>query len=136
MKLLLIGVPLTVCGVLSAQTPAQERKENANRIAAGLRPSTVTVIERTAKAILVTGIAAEPPDRFPRYHAHAECPGVRPGVEGKQGYIEIEVEFRNLSEANHPASSISHTFCGPSLRKAVRPIWEKFSAMVPAASWM
>ena len=43
---------LTACGVLAAQTPAQERNENANRAASGQTPIyRVTVTERTAKAI-------------------------------------------------------------------------------------
>jgi outer membrane protein OmpA-like peptidoglycan-associated protein len=95
----IIAVFLTVCGVLSAQTPAQERKENANREASGLAPIyRVTVTERTAKSISYrnrsgatkidfTGTALMP-------NAHGEAK-----VEGKKGYIEIEVEFRNLPEA-------------------------------------
>ena len=48
---------VTVCammlsGILSAQTPAQERKENSQRTAAGLTPIyRVTVTERTTKSI-------------------------------------------------------------------------------------
>jgi len=100
MQLLLIGALLTVCGVLSAQTPAQERKENANRTAAGLTPIyRVTVTERTAKAISyrhrsgATKIDFRGTTLMPNAQGEAK-------VEGKQGYIEIEVEFRNLSEAN------------------------------------
>jgi outer membrane protein OmpA-like peptidoglycan-associated protein len=100
MKLLLIGAFLTVCGVLSAQAPAQERKENASRTAAGLTPIyRVTVTERTAKAISyrhrsgATKIDFRGTTLMPNAHGEAK-------VEGKQGYIEIEVEFRNLSEAN------------------------------------
>ena len=100
MKLHLIGALLTVCGVLSAQTPAQERKENANRTAAGLTPVyRVTVTERTAKAISyrhrsgATKIDFRGTALMPNAHGEAK-------VEGKQGYIEIAVEFRDLSEAN------------------------------------
>jgi outer membrane protein OmpA-like peptidoglycan-associated protein len=100
MKLLLIGAFLIVCGVLSAQTPAQERKENAKRTAAGLTPIyRVTVTERTAKAISyrhrsgATKIDFRGTTLMPNAQGEAK-------VEGKQGYIEIEVEFRNLSEAN------------------------------------
>jgi outer membrane protein OmpA-like peptidoglycan-associated protein len=99
MKLLLIGVFLTVCGALSAQTPAQERKENANRTTAGLTPIyRVTVTQRTAKAISyqhrsgATKIDFRGTTLMPNAHGEAK-------VESKQGYIEIEVEFRNLSEA-------------------------------------
>ena len=89
---------LLACGALSAQT-AQEKNENAGRAASGLPPIyRVTVTERTAKAISYqhrsgatkidfTGTALMP-------GAHGEAK-----VESKQGYIEIEVEFRNLPEA-------------------------------------
>jgi hypothetical protein len=91
---------LAVCGVLSAQTPAQERKENANRTVAGLTPIyRVTVTERTAKAISyqhrsgATKIDFRGTTLMPNAHGEAK-------VESKQGYIEIEVEFRNLPEAS------------------------------------
>jgi outer membrane protein OmpA-like peptidoglycan-associated protein len=99
MKLLLIGAFLTVCGVLSAQTPAQERKENAKRTVAGLTPIyRVTVTERTAKAISyqhrsgATKIDFRGTTLMPNAHGEAK-------VESKQGYIEIEAGFRNLPEA-------------------------------------
>jgi outer membrane protein OmpA-like peptidoglycan-associated protein len=95
----LIATFLTLCGVLAAQTPAQERKENANRTAAGLAPIyRVTVTERTAKAISyrhrsgATKIDFGGTALMPNAHGEAK-------VESKQGYIEIEVEFRNLPEA-------------------------------------
>ncbi|HXI42582.1 MAG TPA: hypothetical protein VNH83_21545, partial [Bryobacteraceae bacterium] len=48
----IIGVCLAVCGVLSAQAPAQQSNENSSRIAAGTAPVyRVTVTARTAKAI-------------------------------------------------------------------------------------
>jgi hypothetical protein len=90
---------LMACGVLSAQTPAQERSENANRAASGLTPIyRVTVTERTAKAISyqhrsgATKIDFGGTSLMPNAHGQAK-------VESKQGYIEIEVEFRNLPEA-------------------------------------
>ncbi len=99
MKLLLIGAFLTVCGVLSAQTTGQER-ENASRTAAGLTPVyRVTVTQRTGKAISyrhrsgATKIDFSGTALMPNAHGEAK-------VESKQGYIEIEVAFRNLSEAN------------------------------------
>jgi len=86
-------------GVLSAQTPAQEKNENANRAAAGLAPIyRVSVTERTAKAISyqhrsgATKIDFAGTALMPGAHGQAK-------VESKQGYIEIEVEFRNLPEA-------------------------------------
>jgi len=99
MKLLLIGAFLTVCGVLSAQTRAQERNENTNRTAAGLTPIyRVTVTQRTAKAISyqhrsgATKIDFRGTTLMPNAHGEAK-------VESKQGYIEIEVGFRNLPDA-------------------------------------
>jgi len=90
---------MILCGVLSAQTPAQERRENANREATGLAPIyRVTVTERTAKAISyqhrsgATKIDFAGTSLMPNAHGQAK-------VESKQGYIEIEVEFRNLPEA-------------------------------------
>ena len=87
MKLLLVAALLTVCGVLSAQTPAQERKENATRTAAGLTPVyRVTVTERTAKAISyrhrsgATKIDFRGTALMPNAHGEAK-------VEAKQGYI-------------------------------------------------
>jgi outer membrane protein OmpA-like peptidoglycan-associated protein len=91
---------LVIGGVLSAQTPAQEKNENANRTAAGLTPIyRVTVTERTAKAISyqhrsgATKIGFKGTALMPAAHGEAK-------VESKQGYIEIEVEFRNLPEAS------------------------------------
>jgi outer membrane protein OmpA-like peptidoglycan-associated protein len=90
---------LLACGVLSAQTPRQERKENDNRAAAGLPPIfRVSVTQGTAKAISyqhrsgATKIDFAGTSLMPNAHGEAK-------VESKQGYIEIEVEFRNLPEA-------------------------------------
>jgi outer membrane protein OmpA-like peptidoglycan-associated protein len=91
------------CGVLSAQTTsqttAQERNENANRAASGLPPVyRVTVTERTAKAISYQHRSGATKIDFvgtPLLQgAHGEAK-----VEGKNGYIEIEAEFRYLPEA-------------------------------------
>ena len=91
---------LMACGVLSAQTPAQERTENANRAALGITPIyRVTVTQRTTKAISyqhrsgATKIDFRGTSLMPNSHGEAK-------VEGKQGYIEIEAEFRNLPEAD------------------------------------
>ncbi|MBZ5635964.1 MAG: OmpA family protein [Acidobacteriia bacterium] len=100
MKRLTLGL-LTVCGVLAAQAPAQnqERRENADRTAAGLAPIyRVTVTERTAKAISyqhrsgATKIDFSGTSLMPKAHGEAK-------VESKKGYIEIEVEFRDMTEA-------------------------------------
>jgi len=102
MKRITIGL-LTVCGVLTAQAPApnqtQERRENADRAASGLTPIyRVTVTERTAKAISyqhrsgATKIDFGGTALMPNAHGEAK-------VESKKGYIEIEVEFRNMTEA-------------------------------------
>jgi hypothetical protein len=90
---------LMACGVLAAQTPAQERNENTNRAASGLTPIyRVTVTERTAKAISyqhrsgATKIDFRGTTLMPNAHGQAK-------VESKQGYIQIEAEFRSLPEA-------------------------------------
>ena len=94
-----LAVFLMTCGMLSAQTPAQERRENSDRTAAGLTPIyRITVTERTTKAISyrnrsgATKIDFAGTALMPAAHAEAK-------VESKKGYIEIEVEFRNLPEA-------------------------------------
>jgi hypothetical protein len=94
----LIGALLLVCGVLSPQEP-QKQNENASRMAAGAVPIyRVTVTERTAKAISyqhrsgATKIDFSGTSLLPNSHGEAK-------VESKQGYVEIEVEFRNLPEA-------------------------------------
>src|SRR5665213_3705968 len=98
MKRLALGL-LTVCGVLAAQNQGQERKENADRAASGLTPIyRVTVTDRTVKAISyqhrsgATKIDFKGTSLMPNAHGEAK-------VESKKGYIEIEVEFRNLPEA-------------------------------------
>src|SRR4029077_20403381 len=90
---------LTACGVLAAQTPALERNENASRAASGQTPIyRVTVTERTAKAISyqhrsgATKIDFGGTALMPNAHGEAK-------VESKKGYIEIEVEFRNMGDA-------------------------------------
>jgi len=77
----------------------QERRENADRAASGLTPIyRVTVTERTAKAISyqhrsgATKIDFKGTSLMPNAHGEAK-------VESKKGYIEIEVEFRNMTEA-------------------------------------
>src|SRR5580704_4434373 len=102
MKRITLGL-LLGCGVLAAQaqaqTPAQERNENANRAAVGLTPIyRVTVTERTTKAISyqhrsgATKIDFSGTSLMPNAHGQAK-------VESKKGYIEIAVDFRNMTEA-------------------------------------
>jgi len=91
-------VLLLACGVVSAQTPAQERNENANREASGLAPIyRVTVTERTAKAISYRDRSGATKIDFRGTSLMPNASGVAK-VEGKKGYIEIEAEFRNLPE--------------------------------------
>jgi outer membrane protein OmpA-like peptidoglycan-associated protein len=96
---IIMAACLTVCGVLSAQTPAQQSNENAARMAAGAAPIyRVSVTARTAKAINyrhrsgATKIDFRGTELLPLSHGEAK-------VESKQGYIAIEVEFRNLQPA-------------------------------------
>jgi outer membrane protein OmpA-like peptidoglycan-associated protein len=100
----IIGMFLTVCGLLAAQAPlapnpAQQSNENADRMASGAMPIyRVTVTERIAKAINyqhrsgATKIDFLGTDLLPGARGEAK-------VESKQGYIEIEVEFDNLQPA-------------------------------------
>jgi outer membrane protein OmpA-like peptidoglycan-associated protein len=90
-------VLLIAGGVLSAQ---EAQNENSRRMGAGAPPIyRITVTERTAKAISykhrggATKIDFSGTQLMPNAHGEAK-------VESKQGYIEIEVEFRNLPEAS------------------------------------
>jgi outer membrane protein OmpA-like peptidoglycan-associated protein len=90
----LIAVSLLIGGVLSAQTPS-----NLKETVIGTTPIyRVSVTERTAKAISyrhrsgATKIDFAGTALMPDAHGEAK-------VESKQGYIEIEVEFRKLPEA-------------------------------------
>lgn len=87
------------CVVLAAPLP-QIQDENAIRTAAGEAPVyRVTVTQRTAKAINyqhrsgATKIDFRGTELLPRARGEAK-------VESKQGYIEIEVEFKDLQSAN------------------------------------
>jgi outer membrane protein OmpA-like peptidoglycan-associated protein len=91
---------LLACGALSAQSPAQEKNENAQRADAGLTPVyRVSVTERTVKAINyqhrsgATKIDFRGTELMPKARGEAK-------VESKQGYIEVEVEFDDLQAAN------------------------------------
>jgi len=93
-----IGAFLLVCGVLAAQEP-RSLNENTARMAAGAAPIyRASVTARTAKAVNyrhrsgATKIDFRGTDLLPNAHGEAK-------VESKQGYIEIEVEFRNLQAA-------------------------------------
>lgn len=99
---------LMVCGALSAQE-SQSQKENAARMAAGDTPIyRVNVTTRTAKAINYqhrsgsTTIDFRGTELLPTARGEAK-------VEGKQGYIEIEVEFDNLLPATkHGAEYLTY----------------------------
>ncbi len=102
-----ISAFLLTCGILSAQTP-QTPNENAARMAPGSTPIyRVSVTARTAKAINyqhrsgATKIDFRGTELLPASHGEAK-------VESKQGYIEIEVEFRNLQPASQVRLRISH----------------------------
>jgi len=97
MKTITIAL-LTACAALSAQTPSQERNENANRAALGQTPIyRVTVTDRVAKAISyqhrsgATKIDFGGTQLMSKAHGEAK-------VESKKGYIEIEVEFRDMTD--------------------------------------
>ncbi|MGA2326548.1 MAG: OmpA family protein [Bryobacteraceae bacterium] len=102
----IIGTFLTICGLLAAQAPqapnpTQQSASNENeaRMAAGKTPIyRVTVVGRTTKAVNyrhrggATKIDFIGTTLLPNAHGEAK-------VESKQGYIEIEVEFRELQAA-------------------------------------
>src|SRR5579872_1781744 len=102
----MISVFLVAFGALSAQeaqapNPARQSgtTENAARMAAGSMPIyRVTVVERTTKAVNyhnrggATKVDFRGTPLLAKAHGEAK-------VESKQGYIEIEVEFRDLQPA-------------------------------------
>jgi len=97
MKRLLPAI-LSLCGVLTAQN-APKTDENAARMAAGSVPIyRVTVTEKTAKAISYRHRSGATKIDFAGTPLMAAAHG-QAKVESKQGYIEIEVEFRNLPQA-------------------------------------
>jgi len=101
-----ISAFLVAFGILSAQAPQAPNPtqqsgaaENAARLAAGSLPIyRVTVVERTTKAVNyhnrggATKIDFRGTPLLAKAHGEAK-------VESKQGYIEIEVEFRELQSA-------------------------------------
>ncbi len=100
----LISAFLTVCGLVAAQSaqapnPMQQSTENTARMASGSMPIyRISVVERSTKAVNyknrggATKIDFAGTPLLPDSHGEAK-------VESKQGYIEIEVEFRNLQPA-------------------------------------
>ena len=94
-QLKMLGAFLTVCGLLSAQTPAAPDAVLQADVMPVFR---VTVVERTAKAISyqhrsgATSIDFAGTPLMPKARGEAK-------VESKQGYIEIEVEFDDLLPA-------------------------------------
>src|SRR5882724_802230 len=97
-----IAACLLACGMLAAQSPQAPnptQSENSTRMAAGDMPIyRVNVVARSTKAINyrnrggATKIDFEGTPLLAKSHGQAK-------VESKQGYIEIEVEFRNLQPA-------------------------------------
>ena len=90
-----IGALLLTCGALSAQQ-SQIPTENSARMAVGAQPIyRASVTARTVKAVNyrhrsgATKIDFRGTELLPDAHGQAK-------VESKQGYIEVEVEFRNL----------------------------------------
>ena len=94
----IVGALITVCGMLSAQVP--NPTQHTDVVNTGAMPVyTVTVVERATKTINyhnrggATKIDFRGTPLLPKSHGEAK-------VESKQGYIEIEVEFRELQAAN------------------------------------
>src|ERR1022692_416056 len=96
----LIGASLIACGLLSAQEP-RNQNENATRLSAGQTPIyRLSVTPRTIKAINyqhrsgATKIDFRGTEILPNARGEAT-------VQGKQGYIRIEVEFDGLQPATN-----------------------------------
>jgi outer membrane protein OmpA-like peptidoglycan-associated protein len=99
-----ISAFLTVCGLVVAQSPqapnpVQQSTENTARMASGAMPIyRISVVQRTTKAVNynhrggATKVDFRGTPLLPKAHGEAK-------VESKQGYIEIEVEFRELQPA-------------------------------------
>src|SRR3954471_20633312 len=94
-----VGAFLAVCGVLAAQSAQAPNPTSTGLTATGPMPIyRVTVVARTMKAINynhrsgATKIDFRGTTLLPKAHGEAK-------VESKQGYIEIEVEFRELQPA-------------------------------------
>jgi outer membrane protein OmpA-like peptidoglycan-associated protein len=93
------GALVMTCGLLTAQT-AQNVDENTARMAAGAPPIyRVNVTHRSAKAINYQHRSGATKIDFRGTELLSNARG-EAKVEGKQGYIEIEVEFDNLQPAN------------------------------------
>jgi outer membrane protein OmpA-like peptidoglycan-associated protein len=95
----LAGALLMACGLLGAQAP-QNADENTARMAAGVPPIyRVNVTRRSAKAINYQHRSGATKIDFRGTELLSNARG-EAKVEGKQGYIEIEVEFDDLQPAN------------------------------------
>ena len=93
------GALVLACGMLTAQT-AQNVDENTARMAAGAPPIyRVNVTQRSAKAINYQHRSGATKIDFRGTELLSGARG-EAKVEGKQGYIEIEVEFDDLQPAN------------------------------------
>ena len=95
----LAGAFLVACAVLGAQAP-QNVDENTARMAAGEAPIfRVNVTQRSAKAVNYRHRSGATKIDFRGTELLSNARG-EAKVEGKQGYIEIEVEFDDLQPAN------------------------------------
>src|SRR6185369_3918243 len=96
----LLGTFLTLCGLLSAQPSQAPNPATTGVVQTGASVPIyrVTVVARTTKAVNyhhrggATKVDFRGTTILPKSHAEAK-------VESKQGYIEIEVEFRELQPA-------------------------------------
>jgi len=96
-----LAIPVLSAAILTAQVTPNPTQSNQNQVITLDRQPIykITVVSRTAKAINyrhrggATKINFEGTALLPKSHGEAK-------VESKQGYIEIEVEFRNLEPAS------------------------------------
>jgi len=92
-KMKLLSVFLAACGLLSAQAP-----DDADTVHPSDAVFSVTSVSRTAKAINYRHRSGATKIDFAGTSLMPEARG-EAKVEGKQGYIEIEVEFDDLTPA-------------------------------------
>jgi outer membrane protein OmpA-like peptidoglycan-associated protein len=95
----IVGAFFTVCGLLSAQVPNPTQHTDAINTGGAMPVYSVTVVERATKTVNyhnrsgATKIDFRGTPLLPKAHGEAK-------VESKKGYIEIEVDFRELQAAN------------------------------------
>jgi hypothetical protein len=124
----MLGAFFTMCGLLaaqSAQAPNPTQQSTAVNLGGKTPVYSVTVVARTMKAINyhhrsgATKIDFRGTALLPKAHGEAK-------VESKQGYIEIEVEFRELQPATAYGPEYLTYVMWAVTPEGRQPIWAKF----------